>query len=209
MTFDEADALPLAIATPENAAFQKDDIIAQPRLPQIMKADQMVYFMLRDAFPDRGMFFSRTAGGYPYELGLERYVVTQGMVKKLMPKPVAPSDDIVLIPGEGAMDVTRSMALWKDVFTATKSLAARNGWVDDASVGIPDLYVISGITLAEALAQTGRTEESRTVYDQSKQIATAMRRAQIFGFDRQPTLPVAPGADTAAQPLLLPPSDSK
>jgi hypothetical protein len=36
-----------------------------------------------------------------------------------------------------------------------------------------------------------------------------MRRAQIFGFDRQPTLPIAPGADTAAQQLLLPPDSTK
>ena len=207
MTFDEADALPLAIATPENAAFQQGDIIAQPRLPQIMKADQMVYFMIRDAFPGRGLYFSRTAGGYPYELGLERYVVTQGMAKKLLPQQVVPGGDITVIPGEGAVDVKRSYQLWNEVFTATKSLAGRNGWVDDASVGIPDLYVISGVTLAEALAQTGKIPESRAVYDQSKQIATAMRRAQIFGFDRQPTLPVVPGADTAAQQLLLP-SDS-
>jgi hypothetical protein len=203
MTFDEADALPLAIATPENAAFQKGDIIAQPRLPQIMKADQMIYFMIRDAFPDRGLYFSRTAGGYPYELGLERYVVTQGMAKKLLPQQVTLGGDIVLIQGEGAVDVKRSYELWNGVFTATKSLAARNGWVDDASVGIPDLYVISGVTLAEALAQSGRIEQSRAVYDQSKNIATAMRRAQVFGFDRQPQLPIAPGADTAAQQLLI------
>jgi len=209
MTFDEADALPLAIATPENAAFQQGDIIAQPRLPQIMKADQMVYFMIRDAFPGRGLYFSRTAGGYPYELGLERYVVTQGMAKKLLPQQVVPGGDITVIPGEGAVDVKRSYQLWNDVFTATKSLARRNGWVDDASVGIPDLYVISGVTLAEALAQTGKIPESRAVYDQSKQIATAMRRAQIFGFDRQPTLPVVPGADTAAQQLLLQPDSGK
>jgi len=107
------------------------------------------------------------------------------------------------------MDVKRSYELWNNVFTATKSLAARDGWVDDASVGIPDLYVISGVTLAEALAQSGKIAESRTVYDQSKQVATAMRRAQIFGFDRQPTLPIAPGADTAAQQLLLPADTTK
>lgn len=205
MTFEEADAMPLAILTPENAAFQKGDLIAQPRLQQLMKADQMVYFMLRDAFPQRPMYFSRTAGGYPYELGLERYVVTHGMAKKLMPTPQIPGGDLVMIQGEGLVDIKRSYELWNDVFTATKSLAARDGWVDDASVGIPDLYVISGVTLAEALAQAGRMALSDSVYQQSKAIATAMRRDRVFGFDRMPQLPVAPGADTAAQPLLLPP----
>ena len=193
MTFEEADALPLAIQTPQNAAFIKGEIIAQPRTPQLMKSDQLVYFMIRDAFPQRPIYFSRTAGGYPYELGLERYVVTQGMAKKLMDKPVEPSPDIMMVPGEGIMDVKRSYELWSTVFTANKSLAKRNGWVDDASVGIPDLYVISGITLAEALAQLGQTTRSDSVYQQSKDIATAMRRAQVFGFDRQPSLPVTPG----------------
>ncbi|MCA0376544.1 MAG: DUF2723 domain-containing protein [Gemmatimonadetes bacterium] len=201
MTFDEADALPLAIPTPQNAAFQKDSIIAVPRTPQLMKADQLVYFMIRDAYPARPIYFSRTAGGYPYELGLERYVVTQGMAKKLLPTQVAPGRGIAAIPGEGLVDVQRSYDLWTKVFTATKSLAARNGWVDDASVGIPDLYVISGVTLAEALAQAGQMALSDSVYQESKRIATAMRRVEVFGFDRQPApVPELLGGDTAAKP---------
>jgi hypothetical protein len=204
LSYDEADALPLYIPTPQNAAFQKGNIIAQPRSPQLMKSDQLVYFMLRDAFPDRPLYFSRTAGGYPYELGLERYVVTQGMAKKLMPDPQEPGGDLVVIPGEGLVDVKRSYELWSSVFTATKSLAARNGWVDDASVGIPDLYVISGITLAEALAQTGRMARADSVYNQSREIAKAMRRESVFGFERVAQPFAQPGNDTAAQQLLLP-----
>jgi hypothetical protein len=209
MTFDEADALPLALQTPPNVAFQKGDIIAAPRSPQLMRADQLVYFMIRDTYPDRPIYFSRTAGGYPYELGLERYVLTQGMAKKLVGQQIIPGRDTVLVQGEGMVDVKRSYDLWTKVFTATKSLAARDGWVDDASVGIPDLYVISGVTLAEALAQSGQMARSDSVYQQSKGIATAMRRAQVFGFDRQPALP---GADVGPQqPLLVPqpPPDSK
>ena len=212
MTYEEADALPLAIQTPPNAAFQKGDIIAVPRSPQLMRADQLVYFMIRDTYPDRPIYFSRTAGGYPYELGLERYVLTQGMAKKLVNQQIIPSRDTVLIQGEGMVDVKRSYDLWTKVFTATTSLAARKGWVDDASVGIPDLYVISGVTLAEALAQSGQIARSDSVYQQSKGIATAMRRAQVFGFDRQPALPVTPGADVGPQQqLLVPPPkpDSK
>jgi hypothetical protein len=205
MTYEEADALPLAIQTPPNAAFQKGDIIAVPRSPQLMRADQLVYFMIRDTYPDRPIYFSRTAGGYPYELGLERYVLTQGMAKKLVNQQIIPSRDTVLIQGEGMVDVKRSYELWSKVFTATTSLAARKGWVDDASVGIPDLYVISGVTLAEALAQSGQIARSDSVYQQSKGIATAMRRAQVFGFDRQPALPVTPGGDVGPQQQLLVP----
>ena len=204
MTFDEADGMPLAIQTPANSAFQANGIVATPRLPQLMAADQLVYFMIRDAFPGRSLYFSRTAGGYPYELGLERYVITQGMAKKLLDHEVVAGKDTVMVQGEGLVDINRSKALWNEVFTATKSLAARNGWVDDASVGIPDLYVISGVTLAEALASAGRTAESDSVFAQARGIAKAMRRESVFGFDRQPP-PTGLGGDTAATKLLVPP----
>jgi len=204
MNFEEADAIPLAMAIPKNMAFQSGGISASPRLEQLMRADQLVYFMIRDAFPARPIYFSRTAGGYPYDLGLERYIVTQGMAKRLSDHPLVPNKDTVMIQGEGLVDVNRSMALWNDVFTANKSLAKRDGWVDDASVGIPDLYVISGLTLAEALAQQGRTKDAESIYQGSKAVAKAMRRERVFGFDRQ-TSPFAPtGGDTSAQQLLVP-----
>ena len=208
MTFQEADGLPLAIQTPANSAFQANGIIATPRLPQLMAADQLVYFMIRDAFPGRSIYFSRTAGGYPYELGLEKYMLTQGMAKKLLDHQVTAGKDTVNIPGEGMVDVNRSKALWSEVFTATKSLTKRNGWVDDASVGIPDLYVISGVTLAEALAQVGRLAESDSIFQQARGIAKSMRRESVFGFDRaQPQ--ITPGGDTgtAAKQLLGPPKN--
>ena len=205
MTFDEADGMPLAIQTPPNSAFQAHGIIATPRLPQLMAADQLVYFMIRDAFPGRPMYFSRTAGGYPYEMGLERYVITQGMAKKLIDREAMPGKDTVIVPGEGLVDLNRSKALWDSVFTATKSLAKRDGWVDDASVGIPDLYVISGVTLAEALAASGRMKESDAVFLEARGIAKAMKREKVFGFDRVQPPSVLPGGDTAAKQLLTPP----
>jgi len=206
MSFQEADGLPLAIQTPANSAFQASGIVATPRLPQLMAADQLVYFMIRDAFPGRPLYFSRTAGGYPYELGLERYVMTQGLAKKLLDHQVVPNQDTVLIAGEGYVDINRTKALWDSVFTATKSLTARNGWVDDASVGIPDLYVISGVTLAEALAGVGRLAESDKVFQESRGIARSMRREQAFGFDRVQPPSATPGGDTAATQLLAPPA---
>ncbi len=206
MTFDEADAIPLGIQIPKNMAFQSGGITATPRTEQLMRADQLVYFMIRDAFPARPLYFSRTAGGYPFELGLERYVLTQGMAKKLVDHQLMPGKDTVLIQGEGLVDVKRTQALWDSVFTAHKSLAKRDGWVDDASVGIPDLYVISGITLAEALAQTGNVADSERVYGESRAVAKAMRRESVFGFDR-PQNP-GPGVDKATQPLLVAPPDS-
>ena len=198
-----ADAIPLGMDIAENMVFEKGNITAHPRSRQLMRADFLVYRMLKDSYPTRPLYFSRTSGGYPYELGLEQYVVTQGMAKKVVDHIIVPGKDTILVPGEGYVDVPRSKALW-DQFTATKSLAKRNGWVDDASVGIPDLYVISGLTFAEALARTGQMAASDSVFLQAKAVAKAMRREKAFGIDKMITMPAAP-ADTALSPLLAPP----
>ncbi len=206
LSFDEADAIPLVVALPPGQVFRKGELEATPRSQQLMRADQLVFMMLRDAWPERPVYFSRTAGGYPYELGLERYVITQGLAKRLGERPVTAGRDTVLIQGEGYVDVTRTRALWDSVFTGPAALAKRKGWVDDASVGIPDLYVISGVTLAEALARSGRMEASDSAFARARAIATAMRRDKLFGFDRI----AAPsgGGDTAVKPLLVPPGEN-
>ncbi|MBC8089285.1 MAG: DUF2723 domain-containing protein [Phycisphaerae bacterium] len=203
MTYAEADAIPLGMDIAENMAFEKGGIVARPKSRQLMRADYLVYQMLKDSYPERPMYFSRTAGTYPYELGLERYMLTQGMAKKLMDHAIIPSGDTLLLQGEGFVDVARTQELWNNTFLANKSLAKRNGWVDDASVGIPDLYVITGMTLAESLARQGKTAASDSVFLQAKAVATAMRRAALFGLDRLNSMPTAP-ADTAIAPLLTP-----
>ena len=203
MTFADADAIPLGMDIAENMVFEKGNITAHPKSRQLMRADFLVYRLLKDSYPTRPLYFSRTSGGYPYELGLEQYVLTQGMAKKVVDHIIVPGKDTILVPGEGYVDVPRSKALW-DQFTATKSLAKRNGWVDDASVGIPDLYVISGLTFAEALARTGNIAASDSVFLEAKAVAKAMRREKAFGIDKMMSMPSAP-ADTALSPLLAPP----
>lgn len=208
MTYAEADAIPLGMEIDENMAFTKGNIVAHPKSRQLMRADFLVYQMLQDSYPERPMYFSRTSGPYPYELGLERYMLTQGMAKKLLDHEIIPSGDTLLLQGEGFVDVARTQALWRDTFLANKSLAKRNGWVDDASVGIPDLYVITGMTLAEALARQGKTAASDSVFNQAKGVAVAMRRDKVFGLDRLTGVPLQP-SDTALSPLLQPVDTSK
>jgi hypothetical protein len=48
-------------------------------------------------------------------------------------------------------------------------------WIDRPSVGIPYLYVATGMELAEALKQRGNVERARQVFDKSKKIAQIVR----------------------------------
>src|SRR5205085_1723763 len=65
--------------------------------------------------------------------------------------PVASARDTAFVQGDGWVDVARTKALWTDVFQAPKSLIRRGDWIDQPSVGIPYLYVATGLELTEVL----------------------------------------------------------
>jgi hypothetical protein len=204
LTMAEADAIPLGIDLGGPQVFQKDSIRATLTQGQLYRADLLVLYMIRDAYPQRPVYFSRTSGGYGQELGLQAYLLTQGLARKLMPTTPTPSRDTVIVPGEGFVDLPRSMALWNDVFEAPAALIKRGDWVDEPSVGIPDLYVITGLILSEALQRTGRAAEAAKVIGTAQQVAAATRRTAAFGFDR----PLQPMVQPESPMQNLVPADS-
>ena len=67
---------------------------------------------MRDNLGKRPVFFSWSDGGYPDQtFGLSAYLVSQGLVRKLMPTPVTANDSIVLSPGLGYVDLPRTRAM--------------------------------------------------------------------------------------------------
>jgi hypothetical protein len=209
LSMQEIDAIPAGYSLDQPMQFQAGPLTTTITAPQLLKADLLVLYMIRDAWPQRPMYFSRTSGGYAQELGLQSHVLAQGLARKLTPQPVVAGRDTVQVPGEGFMDVPRTLALWKQ-FEGPPALIERGDWVDPPSVGIPDLYTITGIMLAESLARSGRAQESQQVLNTSEQVARAMRRASLFGFDQMRRPPqVAPPGPDADNPLKgLVPTDS-
>ena len=55
--------------------------------------------------------------------------------------------------GDGWLDLPRSDSLWNHVFVGPQSVLNTGDWIDRPSVGIPYLYVATGMELAEALKQ--------------------------------------------------------
>jgi hypothetical protein len=202
LTMAEADAIPLGIDLGGPQLFQKDSIRAMLNQGQLYRADLLVLYMIRDAYPQRPVYFSRTSGGYGQELGLQGYLLTQGLARKLLPNTPTASQDTVLIPGEGFVDIQRSSALWNGVFEGHNAVIKRGDWVDMPSVGIPDLYVITGMILAEALQRTGRTAEASKVMGTAEQVAQATRRTREFGFDRQTNILQPPPPESPLQNLV-------
>jgi hypothetical protein len=204
MTLAEADAVPLAIELREPQIFRKEGTgltaVVRPReigygALGLTRADLFVLYMVRDAFPERPIFFSRTTGAYAEELGFGSNVLGIGLARKLLLSAPAASDSIRFIPGDGWFDLPNSHRLWTG-YEAPEEITRRGYWVDKPSVNIPYLYIRSGFLLAQALYDANREEEAHAVYEEIRSIAVASGLGEtIPAAPPRPTLPL--GADTA------------
>ena len=172
----------------------------------LQRADLFVLRMIQDSWPQRPIYFARTSGGYPRSLGLGDDVLTQGLASKLFIPPAASSapKDTVYLQGDGWLDVARSDALWNNVFVGPQSVLNTGDWIDRPSVGIPYLYVATGLELAEALQTQGKQAEANKVFNLSKQIATTVRLEDLVR-GAEAEFQQTPAGDTArAAPLPAP-----
>ncbi len=194
MTLDEADRLPLYQELRSPQLFKKGALEAtiEPRL--LTRADILVLRMILDN-NNRAVHFSRTAGSLVEELGLRGYAITQGHAQRIVEQPVQVGGDVVIVPGEGYVDVKRSEALWSE-FRAPGSLIRRGDWVDDPSRGIPFLIFNTGVVTADALARAGQQQRSDTILETARQVAIATNFGDIFS-QLTPSQSVAPMGDTA------------
>ncbi len=167
LTLDEADGLPELLPLAEAQTFRKETpqgtITATiPVGPGYLeRADLVVLRIILDSYPARPLYVSRTAGGFGERLGLGDYLLTQGLARKLLPFVPTAAGDTLNLPREGWFDLARTRALWNDVFLAPASLLEREDWVDNASAGIPLLYVTTAVSLAEAEARVGNAAVSQ------------------------------------------------
>ena len=137
----------------------------------MQRADLFVLRMIQDSYPARPIYFSRTSGGYPRELGLGDHVLTQGLAAKVFIPPKASGKDTMNVAGDGWMDVKRTAELWNNDFLGPKSVIRSNDWIDQPSVGIPYLYVATGLELSEALRMRGDNGAANQVWTTAKQVA--------------------------------------
>jgi hypothetical protein len=188
VTMEQADAVPPAIELSAAQTFRKEgtNIVAtiNPRslgnYSGFMRADLFVLYLIRDSYPERPFFFSKTSGRYAEEIGFAPYTLTVGLARKLMPNVPKAGNGIVSLGGEW-FDALTTRALWETVFKAPASLARRAMWVDRPSAAVPYLYVRTGLKLSAALDQLGFMQEARRVSAQTVQIARATQFDDLVG----------------------------
>ena len=176
MSFAEADAIPEYIELNQPRIFQHGDI----RLdipPGYLIRDQLVFLrLIKDALGERPIYLTN---GALSGLGLERYLLTQGFVHKLVDYPLSDTRDTPHIAGL-FMDLDRTKTLWTDVYRAPEALVREGDWVDRPSFGIPYLYAFTGAVLAEGLARRGEQSSADSVTNRVRGIIKAARLEELF-----------------------------
>ncbi|HSJ65765.1 MAG TPA: DUF2723 domain-containing protein [Gemmatimonadaceae bacterium] len=178
LTLDEADRIPELVRLTEPRLFRKEtpDGTIQAMIPEgyLERADQALLLMIRDSYPQRPIYISRTAGSYgDQRLGLTSHLLAQGLARKLVSAVPREGRDTLFLPRDGWIDVRRSLALWDSVFLGPAALAREGKWVDNASVGIPLLYVTTAAALAQAQQIRGEDEAAQRLIERARELAAA------------------------------------
>jgi hypothetical protein len=172
MTLAQADSIPQVVAMREPQRFMHGNLVATVGPGYISRGQIVVLRMILDSFPGRPIYFS--SGSYAQQLGLGPYLLTQGMVEKLMPDSVKAAQGIRPTPS-GYFDVARTEALWDSVYRAPAALIRQGDWVDRPSAGIPFGYAITGEMLAQALDLRGDSVKADSVLRTVDAVAKAAR----------------------------------
>ena len=207
MSMDDADSVDLYYELPDTVVFEAHGIRTKIPPRVLTRADFFVLQMIKDN-PGRPIYLSRTSGSYGRELGLEQYLITQGLARKLLTTVPTQSRDTLLMPGEGWIDVQRSKKLWESVFEGQQAFVNKDGWPDKASVGIPALYVSTGFMMHDALQAAGYPADAAKALTSAKRVAQSTRIDEFFNFDALPPETPTPGDVRPAVPLDVTPKES-
>jgi hypothetical protein len=175
LTEAQLDSLPEAMQVPSQGGVAFDSLRIDFGQDVLMLQDLATIFLIRDNLGKRPVYFSWSDGGYPDQtLGLSPYLVSQGFVRKLMPKPVVPNDSIVMNPSLGYVDVPRTRKLLWDVYHWRSAARERpRGWVDQPSGSILQLYSVVYGGASKSFAAAGQKAEAA----RADSVASAVSRS--------------------------------
>ena len=181
LTEAQLDSLPEAMQVPAKGGVSFDSLKIGFGQDVLLLQDLATVFLIRDNLGKRPVYFSWSDGGYPDQtLGLSPYLVSQGFVRKLMPKPVVANDSIVLNPSLGFMNVPRTQKLLWDVYHWKSATRDRpRGWVDQPSGSILQLYAVVYGGAAKTFAAEGRKDLAAKADSVANAVARNLGRGPI------------------------------
>ena len=177
MTIAQSDSVPDYTELREPQIFRSGAIEGRIGTGYLERKDIFVLRLIMDALPERPLYFSM-GSTYPKRFGLERYIVTEGLVQRLMPTPTADS-------AGRTMDIARTDALWR-IYGGPTAIVRRGDWIDRASLATPVDYTLVGLNLSDALDRQGDSVRARQIRNESVAVIKAARMEEIFGLSPAP-----------------------
>ncbi len=169
----EIDAVPPAVYLAEPQRFVHDGIDVTINQRGLGRDQQLVLYMIKHAYPERGIFFSY--GGYADALGMSGNILNRGLVQQLVSRRPDPSLEYIPMRGNEMLDARATESLWKE-YGGIDALIAEGGWVDDASSGIPIYYAVTGQYVAGLLEARGDSTAADNVM---QRVTTMADRARL------------------------------
>jgi hypothetical protein len=182
LTEAQLDSLPEAMRVPEKGGVAFDSLKIAFGEDVLLLQDLATIFLIRDNMGKRPIYFSWSDGGYPDQtLGLSEYLVSQGFVRKLVPRPVATNDSIVQSQSLGFLDLPRTEKLLWDVYHWKSAARDRpRGWVDLPSGSILQLYAVIYGGASKAFAAAGKDGEAARADSVAKAVQRNLTREASF-----------------------------
>ena len=157
---ESRDTLPLyaLLEQPARGYLGPIDVTLDPRALRrgyLERTDLAVLQIIKDRLGERPIYFSASTGSYADQLGLSPYLVGEGLVRRVVPRPVTPGDSVRLVEGRGFVNIPRTRALAFEVYRGgeTAARARPRGWVDVPSQNSLFGYVFVYDTIAAALRE--------------------------------------------------------
>ncbi len=169
LTTAETDAIPPYLLLQEPARFQHAGIDALIPAGYLQRDQLVVLQFIKSIFPQRPIHFS--IGGYANSIGLQDYVVTQGLTQRLLSAPASTNPEYLAYPG-GHLDLQRTRALWAS-YRAPDALLAQGQWVDTPSISIPAAYVMTGQLVGYGSRAVGDSIGGATLLEQVERLSRA------------------------------------
>ncbi len=167
---ESRDTLPpyALLAQPARGYLGPIDVTLDPRALKrgyLERADLAVLQIIKDRLGERPIYFSASTGSYADQLGLSPYLVGEGLVRRVVPRPLVPSDTVYLVEGRGFVNIPRTRALAFDVYRGGETAARPRprGWVDVPSQNSLFGYVFVYDTIAAALREREPAVAARAV----------------------------------------------
>jgi Protein O-mannosyl-transferase TMEM260-like len=177
----QLDALPEEYPLSRPTVFQVESLKVTLPATDLLRSDLATLQLIRDNLGKRPIYFSRTTGGYADEMGFTPYLLGQGLVRQLMPTPIAAAPTVVYDRRLGWMDMQRTQTLLFDVYHAQSAARQRPlGWIDRPS---ESMLVVYGLTYAVwgDLAAKDSAATMRTLAGRADSLATRIFANTSYG----------------------------